>query len=137
MRITSQQQTTKTLADLLRALDHRNAVTVTYRDREGAITVRTVELHEVHAKAGDYELIVMCRLENAERHLSLSGILAYTVHRMAYVLTRPEPTTYERPAPAPADDADALYTYELERDPDDANYRPRRKLVRADTDLAA
>lgn len=137
MKLTATQTTTRTLTDFLRALDRKQAVTITYRDRKGDITVRTVELHEVHAKTGDYELIVMCRLENTQRHLSLSGILSYTVHRMAYVLTRPEPTTYERPAPAPADDADALYIYELERDPDDADYRPRVKLTAADTDLAA
>lgn len=129
MKNTANQTTTKTLTDLLRALDHRNPVTITYRDRNGDITVRTVELHEIHAKTGDHELIAMCRLENAERHLSLSGVLAYTVHRMVYVLTRPEPTTYQRPAPAPRDDFDALFTYELERDPDDANYRPRVRLA--------
>jgi predicted DNA-binding transcriptional regulator YafY len=129
MKLTANQTTTRTLTDLLRAASHRHAATITYLDSKGALTVRTVELHEVHAKTGDYELVVMCRLENAERHLSLSGILAYTVHRMAYVLTRPQPTTYQRPAPAPTDDADALYTYELERDPDDANYRPRVRLA--------
>ena len=137
MRITNRQTVTKTLTDLLRALSHRNVATITYRDRNGEITVRTIELHEVHAKTGDYELIAMCRLENAERHLTLSGILSYTTHRMAYILTRPEPTTYQRPAPAPTDDADTLYTYELERDPDDANYRPRVRLAQTDTRLAA
>jgi predicted DNA-binding transcriptional regulator YafY len=137
MRITGQQTTTKTLTDLLRALAHRNAATITYRDRNGDITIRTVELHEVHAKNGDYELIVMCRLENAERHLSLSGVISYTVHRMAYVLERPAPTTYQRPTPAPTDDANALYIYELERDPDDADHQPRVKLTQTSTDLAA
>lgn len=137
MRIAAKQTQTKTLTDLLRALDKRNAVTLTYRDRNGDITIRTVELHEIHAKTGDYELIVMCRLEQAERHLSLSGIISYTTHRIGYVLTRPETTVYERPAPAPTDDFDALVAYEIARDPDDADHQPRRKLTQTDTDLAA
>jgi hypothetical protein len=48
---------------------------------------------------------------------------------MAFVLARPEPTTYERPEPQPADDAQALFFYELARDKDDADYRPRVKLA--------
>jgi hypothetical protein len=138
MRITNKQATTKTLADLLRALAHRNAVTLTYTDEHGETTIRTVELHEVRTnKAGGIELVVMCRLRQAERKLLLAGVSAYTVHRMAYVLTRPEPTTYERPAPAPTDDADALFIYELGRDPDDADHQPRRKLTQTHTSLAA
>jgi hypothetical protein len=148
MRNVSRQTTTKTLADLLRALDHRFAVTITYIDSKGETTVRTVEIHEVHAKNGDYEIVAMCRLRHeqmktdptirtAQRSFDLSKVVSYTVHRMAYVLERPTPTTYERPAPAPADDADALYIYELERDPDDADYQPRRKLTAADMTPAA
>lgn len=148
MRITSQQPTTKTLADLIRASDHRNATTITYLDSKGDLTIRTVEIHEVHAKNGDYEIVAMCRLRNqqmktdptirtAQRTFDVSRIVSYTVHRMAYVLERPAPTTYERPAPAPTDNADALYIYELERDPDDANYQPRRRLAQTDTSLAA
>ncbi|NUS25000.1 MAG: WYL domain-containing protein [Streptomyces sp.] len=148
MKLTNRQSVTKTLTDLLRALDHGRAVTITYVDSKGETTIRTIELHEVHAKTGDYEIVAMCRLRNeqmktdptirtAQRTFDLSRIVSYTVHRIAHVLTRPEPTTYERPAPAPADDADALYIYELERDPDDADYRPRVKLTQAHTDLAA
>lgn len=137
MRITSQQIVKKTLTDLLRASDHRNAVTLTYVDIKGETTVRTIEIHEVHAKNGDYEIVAMCRLRNDQRSFDLSKVVSYTVHRMAYALTRPDPTTYERPAPAPADDAHALYIYELERDPDDADYRPRTKLTQTSTDLAA
>lgn len=138
MKHTAKQPTTTTLADLYRAIDHRWAVTLTYTDEHGETTIRTVELHELRTNNdGGIELVVMCRLRQAERKLALAGVSAYTVHRMAYVLTRPEPTTYERPEPAPADDARALYFYELARDRDDADYRPRRKLVKADTDLAA
>lgn len=148
MKLTAKQDTKKTLTDLLRASDNRFAVTITYLDSKGDLTIRTIEIHELHAKAGDYEIVAMCRLRNeqmktdptictAQRSFDLSNVISYTVHRMAYVLERPEPTTYERPAPAPADDADALYIYELERDPDDANYRPRAKLTQTSTDLAA
>jgi hypothetical protein len=69
--------------------------------------------------------------ETAEREFHVTQISAYTVHRMAYVLTRPEPTTYQRPAPQPADNEQALIRYELARDQDDADYQPRRKLALA------
>lgn len=138
MRITANQTTTRTLADLYRALDHRHALSVTYTDEHGDTTVRTVELHEIRTtKAGRIELVVMCRLRQDERSLSLDGISAYTVHRMAYVLTRPEPTTYQRPESAPVDDEIAIIHFELERDPDDADYRPRVRLTQTDTSLAA
>ncbi|MET7713762.1 WYL domain-containing protein [Streptomyces sp. NPDC005407] len=131
MRITSRQSSTKTIADLYRALDRRQAVTITYlKAGETEPTVRTVEVHDLRTtKAGGIIIIAMCRLREAEREFHLTGILSYTLHRMAYVLDRPEPTTFQRPAPAPADDADALFFYELARDPDDADYRPRVTLA--------
>lgn len=138
MKHTANQTTTKTLTDLYRALDHQHCITLTYTAEDGETTIRTVELHEVRTNnAGGIELVVMCRLRQAERKLLLSGVSAYTVHRMAYVLTRPEPTTYQRPAPQPADDAQALFFYELARDKDDADYRPRVKLTRTDMTPAA
>jgi hypothetical protein len=85
----------------------------------------------------------MCRLaatetpDDAERTFTVTRISAYTLHRIAFVLTRPAPTTYERPAPAPTDDETALIWFELERDPDDADYRPRVRLTQTDTSLAA
>lgn len=136
MKLTAKQTTTRTLADLLRALDHGWAVTITFTDRHGVTTVRTVEPFELSTTAdGEIRLHAMCRLAHsedptdAERGFTVSRISAYTVHRMAFVLTRPEPTTYERPAPQPADDARALYFYELARDKDDADYRPRVRLA--------
>lgn len=136
MRHTAKQDTKKTLADLLRAMDKRVAVTVTYTDRHGVTEVRTIEIHEIHAKDGDHSLTVMCRLRGDERRLSLSRISSYTVHRIGYVLTRPEPEVYERPAPLVYPDTtdvealqDAVVAYELARDPDDADYRPRVQLA--------
>ncbi|MEV5703060.1 WYL domain-containing protein [Streptomyces anthocyanicus] len=131
MKLTGRQTQTKTLTDLFRALTNQHAVTVTYTDDKGETTVRTVELHEIRTNGtGGIDLIVMCRLRQAERKLSLAGVSAYTVHRgMAYVLDRPAPTTYERPEPQPADDVQALFFYELARDKDDADYRPRVRLA--------
>jgi predicted DNA-binding transcriptional regulator YafY len=147
MRHTNRQTSTKTLADLYRALDKQNAVTITYTDKNGVETVRTVEVHEIRTTSEGIEIVAMCRLRaiemqadsrirSAERTFNVSQISAYTVHRMAYVLDRPAPTKYVRPAPAPADNADALYFYELARDQDDADYTPRT-LIQTDAALAA
>ena len=144
MKRTANQTRTRTLADLYRAIDRRQAVTITYTDRDGVTTIRTVEPFEISTtKDGGIRVHAMCRLahtenpDDAERAFTLSRISEYTLHRIAFVLTRPEPTVYERPTPAPADDADALFFYELARDPDDADYRPRVKLTQARTGLAA
>ncbi|MGW1468528.1 WYL domain-containing protein [Streptomyces sp. NPDC002308] len=138
MRHTASQTTTKTLTDLYRALDHHHAVTITYlKPGETEPTVRTIEIHELRTtKAGGIVIVAMCRLREAERQFHLAGVLAYTIHRMAYALDRPAPTKYVRPAPAPADDAEALFFYELARDQDDADYTPRT-LIQTDTALVA
>ena len=148
MKHTATQARTKTLADLYRALDHRRAVTITYlKPGETEPTIRTIEIDSLRTASlkvtkkgisgGGIIVTAMCRLRGERREFHLSGILSYTVHRTAYVLTMPENTTYEAPEPAPADDAQALFLYELARDKDDADYRPRVKLVQTDTDLAA
>ena len=144
MKLTAKQTQTKTLADLYRAIDHGWCVTLTYTDEDGLTTIRTIEPFAFSTtKAGGIRLHAMCRLaatenpDDAERAFTVSRITAYTVHRMTFVLERPEPTTYERPAPAPTDDETALIYFELERDPDDADYRPRIKLAQDQTDLAA
>lgn len=51
MKHTAAQSRTKTLADLYRALDHQNCVTLTYTDEHGEITIRTVELHELRTNS--------------------------------------------------------------------------------------
>ncbi|WP_331746657.1 WYL domain-containing protein [Streptomyces sp. NBC_00842] len=138
MRNTNQQTTTRTLADLYRALDRQNAVTVTYlAPGDTEPTVRTIEIADIRTtKNGGIVIVAMCRLRGEERQFHLSGIKAYTVHRIAYVLDRPAPTKYVRPAPAPVDNAEALFFYELARDKDDADYAPRT-LIQSDADLAA
>lgn len=148
MKHTHRQTTTKTLADLYRAIDRQHAVTITYlKPGETEPTVRTIEIAELRTASlkvskdrisgGGIRIVAMCRLRGERREFHLSGVLAYTVHRIGYVLTMPQNTTYEAPEPQPADDAQALFFYELARDRDDADYRPRRKLTAADTDLAA
>ncbi|MFE9491425.1 WYL domain-containing protein [Streptomyces sp. NPDC006641] len=138
MRHTNQQTTTKTLADLYRAIDRQHAVSLTYlAPGDTEPTVRTIEIHEVRTtKNGGIVIVAMCRLRGEERQFVLAGVLSYTLHRIAYVLDRPAPTKYVRPAPAPTDSADALFFFELARDQDDADYTPRT-LIQADTDLAA
>lgn len=148
MKLTARQSQTKTLADLYRAIDKQHAVTITYlKPGETEPTVRTVEIYGLRTSAlkikrgvisgGGIKVMAMCRLRGEAREFDLSGILAYTLHRMAFVLERPANTTYQPTPTAPADDETALIFFELERDPDDADYRPRRKLTKTDTDLAA
>jgi predicted DNA-binding transcriptional regulator YafY len=149
MKHTARQTQTKTLADLYRAIDRQHAVTITYlKPGETEPTVRTIEISELRTTAvkisktgevrgGDIKVIAMCRLRGEAREFHLSGILAYTVHRMGYILERPSNTTFEPTPEAPVDDETALIHFELERDPDDADYRPRVKLTQTSTDLAA
>lgn len=138
MRITKNQTTTKTLADLYRALDRAQVVTITYVDRDGSESIRTIEPADLRTtEDGDIVIVAMCRLRGDERSFRISRIRAYTLHKMAFTLERPAPTTYERPAPAPTDDVQALFFYELARDKDDADYQPRVKLTQSQTSLAA
>lgn len=166
MKLTARQSRTQTLTDLYRAIDHGWAVTITYlKPSETEPTVRTIEISELRTsqvtitktgevRGGDIEVIAMCRLRAAElaerqaagedtkketagRKFLLSGILAYTVHRIGYVLTPPANTTFEPTPQAPSDNETALISFELERDPDDADYRPRKPLTKFQTDLAA
>ncbi|NUQ95846.1 MAG: hypothetical protein HOY79_04555 [Streptomyces sp.] len=140
MKLTARQTTTKTLADLYKALDRQHAVTITYlKPGETEPTVRTIEIAELRTASlkvskgqisgGGISIVAMCRLRGERREFHLTGILAYTVHRIGYVLTMPANTTYHAPAPAPSDDAQALFFYELARDQDDADYRPRVHLA--------
>lgn len=149
MRITAKQTTTRTLTDLYRALGRQHAVTLTYlKPGETEPTVRTIEIMELRTtsvritktgevRGGGIVIIAMCRLRRERREFHLSGVLSYTTHRIGYVLEHPANTTYERPAPQPTHDAQALFFYELARDQDDADYRPRRKLTQSQTGLAA
>jgi predicted DNA-binding transcriptional regulator YafY len=132
MRITSQQTTTKTLADLYRALDHQHAVTITFVDEAGETTIRTIEPYDIRTtKNGRIRVHAMCRLRGDARSFDIARIVSYTCHRIAFVLDRPEAT-------APAGHGivvrseKQLIARELGRD-----YLPTRRITRDQTDLAA
>ncbi|MFK8851278.1 WYL domain-containing protein [Streptomyces sp. Ac-502] len=94
MRHTNRQTTHRTLTDLYRALDRRTAVTLTYRDTDGEITVRTVEPYDIRTtKSGRIEIRAMCRLRGDARRFYLHRIISYTCHRIAFALEPAEATT--------------------------------------------
>jgi len=88
VKLTKNETQTKTLTDLYRAIDKGFVVTLTFVDRDGEETIRTVEGHELRTTTdGDVILVAMCRLRGDERQFRISRVRAYTVHRMPYVLT--------------------------------------------------
>ena len=94
MRHTNQQSSTKTLADLYRSIDRAQAVTLTYRDADGTETIRTVEPWDLRTtKAGRIQLRAGCRLRGDARSFFVDAIVSYTLHRIGFVLERPEATT--------------------------------------------
>jgi predicted DNA-binding transcriptional regulator YafY len=138
MKLVAKQSTYKTLLDLYRSIGRKTAVTLTYLDEKGEETVRTVEPFELRTgKGGVIELHAMCRLRGDARRFYLHRLISYTTSRIAFVMERPANTTYEPTPEAPNDDEQALIWFELERDPDDADYRPRVRLTTDQTDLAA
>ena len=95
MRLTANQTTTRTLADLYRAIDRQHAVTITYlKPGETEPTIRTIEPYDIRTtKTGRIEIYAMCRLRGDARKFTLDGVLSYTLHRIAFVLEREQPTT--------------------------------------------
>jgi predicted DNA-binding transcriptional regulator YafY len=91
---------TKTLVDLLRALDNKCPVTITYlkemRDsvtgrKAGELveTVRTIEVYDAQVTgAGNIVLVSMDRESRERRTWRLDRITHYTVHRMAFLVPR-------------------------------------------------
>lgn len=132
MRITSRQTQTRTLIDLYKAIDKAHAVTLTYLDEHGDETIRTVEPWDLRTtKTGRIQLRAGCRLRGDARSFDIDKIVAYTLHRIAFVLDRPEATT-----PAGKSivvrSANQLIARELGRD-----YLPARRITRDQTALAA
>ena len=132
MRLTANQTTTRTLADLYRAIDRQHAVTITYlKPGETEPTVRTIEAYDIRTtKAGRIEVRAMCRLRGEARRFYVDRIISYTLHRIGFVLELPEATS-----PAGRGivvrSTNQLIARELGRD-----YLPTR-LTRDQTDLAA
>jgi predicted DNA-binding transcriptional regulator YafY len=132
MKLTAKQSQTKTLADLYRAIDRQHVVTITYLDVDGTETVRTVEPWDIRTtKNGRIQLRAGCRLRGDARSFYVDQIKAYTLHRIGFVLDRPEATT-----PAGRGivvrSAAQLIARELGRD-----YLPRTAVTRQTTELAA
>jgi predicted DNA-binding transcriptional regulator YafY len=104
MRHTNRETTTQTLTRLIKALDAKHPVTITYlkeeKDENGrktgrlVETVRTVELYDiVVSTAGDILLKAMDRETGESRSFRLDRLTAYTIHRSAYVIERPAADT--------------------------------------------
>ncbi|MEW1639320.1 WYL domain-containing protein [Streptomyces sp. NPDC093801] len=91
MKITAGQTTTRTLTDLIRAMDGERATTITYVDSKGEESVRTIEIHNILTTSkGAIIVRAMCRARGEMRTFSLEQIKAYTVHRIRFVLAVPE-----------------------------------------------
>ncbi|MGK9463935.1 WYL domain-containing protein [Streptomyces sp. G6] len=100
MRHTANETSTTTLTRLIKALDAKHPVTITYlkeeKDQAGrktgrlVETVRTIEVYDVVVSAaGDILLKAMDRETGESRSFRLDRIEAYTVHRSAYTVARP------------------------------------------------
>jgi predicted DNA-binding transcriptional regulator YafY len=84
------ETTTQTLTRLIKALDKRHPVTITYTKADGSETIRTIELYDiVVSAAGDILLKAMDRDSQEARSFRLDRLVSYTTHRTAYVIERP------------------------------------------------
>ena len=90
MRHTNRETNTQTLTRLIKALDAKHPVTITYTKADGSETIRTVELYDITvSSAGDILLKAMDRETGESRTFRLDRLTAYTVHRSAYTVARP------------------------------------------------
>ncbi|MFR9794246.1 WYL domain-containing protein [Streptomyces sp. MB22_4] len=90
MRHTNRETTTQTLTRLITALDKQQPVTITYLKADDSVTVRTIEIYDiVVSAAGDILLKAMDRETGEARTFRLDRLVSYTVHRTAYVISRP------------------------------------------------
>jgi len=102
MRHTANETSTQTLTRLIKALDKRHPVSITYVKADGTTTLRTIEIFDVVVSAaGDILLKAMDRETGEARSFRIDSdrLISYTVHRTAYTVSRPaadEPKT--RPA---------------------------------------
>ena len=90
MRHTANETTTHTLTRLIKALDAKHPVTITYIKADGTETIRTIEIADIIVTAaGDIVLRAADRDTQEMRSFRIDRIQAYTVHRTAYVVARP------------------------------------------------
>lgn len=98
MRHTKNETSTTTLVRLIKALDAKHPVTITYVKADGSTTVRTIELYDITVSAaGDIVLRAMDRETGEARSFRLDRLVSYTIHRTAYVIAHPV-TDEPRPA---------------------------------------
>ncbi len=97
MRHTNRETSTQTLTRLIKALDAKHPVTITYTKADGTTTIRTIEIHDVLVTiAGDIVLRAADRETGEMRSFRTDRIQTYTVHRTAYTVAHPaadEPKT--------------------------------------------
>ena len=90
MRHTANETTTHTLTRLIKALDAKHPVTITYTKADGSETIRTIEIYDiVVSAAGDILLKAMDRETGEQRSFRIDRLVSYTTHRTAYVIARP------------------------------------------------
>jgi len=90
MRHTANETSTQTLTRLIKALDAKHPVTITYTKADGTQTIRTIEITDILVTAaGDIVLRAMDRETGEARSWRIDRIQTYTIHRTAYVIERP------------------------------------------------
>ena len=90
MRHTNRETNTQTLTRLIKALDAKHPVTITYTKADGTETIRTIEIADVIVTAaGDIVLRAAARDTQEMRSFRIDRIEAYTVHRTAYTVVLP------------------------------------------------
>lgn len=90
MRHTKNETTTQTLTRLIKALDAKHPVTITYVKADGTETIRTIEIADILVTAaGDIVLRAADRDTREMRSFRVDRIQTYTVHRTAYVVEMP------------------------------------------------
>ncbi|WP_329492429.1 WYL domain-containing protein (plasmid) [Kitasatospora sp. NBC_01246] len=100
--------TAATTTRLIRAMDRQHPVTITYTDRDGAVTVRTIEIYDFEiSQAGDIRALAMDRGTGEKRGFRIDRISATTVHRTRYLVAR-EDSTPARPTLRHPGDAAAI-----------------------------
>ncbi|MEV5957285.1 WYL domain-containing protein [Streptomyces sp. NPDC051987] len=97
MRHTKNETSTTTLTRLIKALDAKHPVTITYTKADGTETIRTIEIQDfVISQAGDILIKALDRETGEMRTWRLDRLVSYTIHRTAYVIDQPaadEPRT--------------------------------------------
>lgn len=97
MRHTKNETSTQTLTRLIKALDAKHPVTITYVKADGTETIRTIEITDIIVtNAGDIVLRAADRDTQEMRSFRIDRVQTYTVHRTSYLVELPaadEPKT--------------------------------------------